>query len=308
VISLGDTVDHTRLAVEYTEALMTQTTRLALVLGGGGIAGIAWQTGFLLGVQDEQPATARFLLDADLLLGTSAGSTVAAQVSSGVALEELFARQLAPNAHEIEPRVALEDLMELFEDVVANTGLSSVERLREVGRHAVAAETVAEDARRAVIAARLPSHAWPHRRLVVTAIDVESGELVLVDKNSGVSLVDAVAASCAVPGVWPPVTIATRRFMDGGVGSTVNVAAVTGADAVILLAPMREPGVFGRTLADELAEFSGPTLGLFADDASIAAFGANVLSPACRPPSATAGREQGRRHADDVAAFVETLV
>jgi NTE family protein len=286
---------------------MTQTTRLALVLGGGGIAGIAWETGFLLGVQDEQPATARFLLAADLLLGTSAGSTVAAQLSSGVSLEELFARQLAPNAHEIEPRVALEDLMELFEDVVANTGLSSVARLHEVGRHAVAAETVAEDARRAVIAARLPSHTWPDRRLVVTAIDVESGELVLLDKNSGVSLVDAVAASCAVPGVWPPVTIGTRRFMDGGVGSTANVAAATDIDAVILLAPMREPGVFGRTLADELAEFAGPTLALFADDTSIAAFGANVLSPACRPPSATAGREQGRRQAHDVAAFLETL-
>jgi len=56
---------------------------VALVLAGGGVAGIAWETGFLLGVQDESPLAASRLLGADVLLGTSAGSTVAAQLSSG---------------------------------------------------------------------------------------------------------------------------------------------------------------------------------------------------------------------------------
>ena len=283
------------------------TERLALVLAGGGIAGVAWETGFLLGVQDEAPAAARRLLDADLLLGTSAGSTVAAQVSSGVGLEELYARQLAPNTHEIEPGIEIDDLIQLFEQAVANSGQSSTERLAAVGRQAVATETVAEDVRRAVIAARLPSHEWPDRRLVVTAIDVETGQLVLLDRNSGVPLVDAVAASCAVPGVWPPVTVGTRRFIDGGVGSTANVDAVTDADAVVMLAPSQETALSGRSLADELADFSGPTLALFADDASIAAFGPNVLSPACRAPAATAGREQGRRQSGEVARFLGTL-
>jgi NTE family protein len=281
--------------------------RLALVLAGGGIAGVAWETGFLLGVQDRAPAAARRLLDADLLLGTSAGSTVAAQVSSGLGLEELYARQLAPNTHEIEPGIEIDDLIKLFEEAIADAGQASAERLRAVGRQAVATETVAEDVRRAVIAARLPSHTWPDRRLVVTAIEVGTGELVLFDRDSGVPLVDAVAASCAVPGVWPPVTIGMRRFIDGGVGSTANVDAVTDADAVVMLAPSQESALSGRSLADELADFSGPTLAVFADDASIAAFGPNLLSPACRAPSATAGRDQGRRQASEVERFLATL-
>jgi NTE family protein len=242
-----------------------------------------------------------------MLLGTSAGSTVAAQVSSGVGLDELYARQLAPNTHEIEPGIEIDDLIKLFEEAVVDSGQSNAERLRAVGRQAVATETVTEDVRRAVIAARLPSQAWPDRRLVVTAIDVETGELVLFDRETGVPLVDAVAASCAVPGIWPPVTIGERRFIDGGVGSTANVDAVTDVDAVVMLAPSQQTALSGRSLADELADFSGPSLALFADDASIAAFGPNPLSPASRAPSATAGRDQGRRQASEVATFLGTL-
>ena len=83
--------------------------------------------------------------------------------------------------------------------------------------------TVSESVRREVIAQRLPSHGWPDRDLRITAIDIGTGELVAFDRASGVELVDAVAASCAVPGAWPPVTIGERRYMDGGVGSTMNV-------------------------------------------------------------------------------------
>lgn len=281
--------------------------RLALVLAGGGIAGIAWETGFLLGVQDEAPSVARRLLDADVLLGTSAGSAVAAQISSGTPLEELYARQLAPTTQEIPPRIDIEQLIELFEHA-NDAGIPMIDRLRWIGEHAVSAPTVTEDARRSVIAQRLPSHHWPDRRLEVTAIDVETGERVVFDRNSGVSLVDAVAASCAVPVVWPAVTIGERQFIDGGVGSTANVDAVTDADAVVMLSPIPEPGFspFGRSLADELAEHPGRTLGIFADEAAVAAFGRNPLDPSCRGPSAIAGREQGWQDAAKVAAFLDT--
>ena len=282
------------------------TERLALVLAGGGVAGIAWETGFLLGVQDEEPAAARRLLDADLLLGTSAGSAVAAQISSGTPLEELYARQLAGTAQEIAPRIDIDELIKLFEHA-NDASISMIDRLRWIGEHAVSVPTVTEDVRRSVIAQRLPSHHWPDRRLEVTAIDVETGERVLFDRDSGVSLVDAVAASCAVPVVWPPVTIGKRRFMDGGVGSSANVDAVTDADAVVMLSPTPDPGFspFGRNLADELAEHPGCTLGVFADEASVAAFGRNPLDPACRGPSAVAGREQGWRDATKIAAFLD---
>jgi NTE family protein len=280
--------------------------RLALVLAGGGIAGIAWETGFLLGVQDEASGAARRLLDADLLLGTSAGATVAAQISSGVPLETLYARQLTQTTHELTPNIEINDLMALFTRAAGHSWASVTDGLRAIGKHAVSAHTVAEEVRRSVVAHRLPSHRWPDRRLQVTAIDVETGERVVFDSDSGVSLVDAVAASCAVPVVWPPVTIGGRRFMDGGVGSSANVDAVTDVDAVVMLAPTAAPGLspFGRTLASELAEFSGATLGIFADDASIAAFGPNLLDPACRAPSAAAGRDQGRRQAAEIARFL----
>ena len=182
--------------------------RLALVLAGGGIAGIAWETGFLLGVQEAQRAAAERLLDAEVLLGTSAGSTVAAQISSGAPLAELYARQMSQNTHELAPRIDVEDLLGLFEAAAGDTRTSLTDTLRAIGRRAVSAPTVTEEVRRSVIARRLPSHRWPDRRLEVTAIDVETGERVLFDRDSGVPLVDAVAASCAVPEMSRPWTAA----------------------------------------------------------------------------------------------------
>jgi NTE family protein len=129
---------------------------------------------------------------------------------------------------------------------------------------------------------------------------------VTLDARSGVSLVDAVAASCAVPGVWPPVTIDGRRYMDGGVNSTVNMALADDCDIAIALVPQSEsaPSPFGSGTAEEIKAFGGKAFAVFADDASIAAFGKNPLDPACRQPSATAGRAQGRRVAAAVAEFL----
>lgn len=284
--------------------------RLALVLAGGGVAGIAWETGFLLGVQDESPETASRLTNADVLLGTSAGSAVGAQIGSGVGLADLYARQLAEPTNEIPPRIEIEELMTVFEQAAADIDASLTQRLREVGERVVSMPTVAPQVRRAVIADRLPSHEWPATLLKITAIDVKTGELVVFDRNSGVDLVDAVAASCAVPAVWPPVTIGGRQFMDGGIGSSANVDVVADYETVVMLAPTAEPGLlpFGGSLADELAAHrAGPALGIFADDASIAAFGPNPLAPSCRAPSAIAGRAQGRREAAKLAAFLAPL-
>jgi NTE family protein len=280
---------------------------LALVLAGGGVAGIAWETGFLLGVQDESLPTASRLLGADMLLGTSAGSTVAAQIGSGARLEDLFAHQISETTHEITPGIDIDRLMTLFEEAAAERGTSVAELRRRVGQLAQSAPTVPPEVRRAVIEKRLPSHEWPQRPLRITAIDVASGDRVIFDRGSGVGLVDAVAASCAVPAVWPPVTIGHRQFMDGGVGSHANVDAVADYETVVMLAPTAEPGVspFGRSLADELAQHrAGPAVGIFADDASIAAFGRNPLHPDCRAPSAIAGRQQGRRTAAQLAALL----
>ncbi|MDT5339123.1 MAG: hypothetical protein QOD90_4628 [Mycobacterium sp.] len=282
-------------------------TKRGLVLAGGGLAGIAWETGILQGIADEAPAVARAILDADVLLGTSAGSAVAAQIGSGTSLDELFAAQVAADTHELDPMASIDDITELFMTALTTPdGATKEQKLQRIGAIAAAADTVAEPLRRAVIEHRLPSWEWPDRVLRLTAIDIATGELVIIDRDAGIPLVDAVAASCAVPGVWPPVTVGARRFMDGGVGSSVNMSAAADCDAVVVLVPSSEtaPSPFGDGAVAEIAAFPGQALAVYADDASITAFGPNPLDPACRVPAATAGREQGRGVAARLAQFL----
>lgn len=276
------------------------------MLAGGGIAGIAWETGILAGVADEHPAAAAALLAADVLVGTSAGSTVSAQLGSGLSLRELFDRQVGGESHEIDSGVAVDDIAELFLSAMTTPGATRAQKLQRIGAVAAAAATVAEPVRRAVIAHRLPSHQWPDHDLRITAVDIDSGELVVFTRESGVGLVDAVAASCAVPGAWPPVTIGDRRYMDGGVASSVNMAVAGDCGAAVVLVPsgIDTPTVWEQSTAEEVEAFPGATLAVFADAESLAAFGRNPLDPACRTPSAQAGRAQGRREAARVAAFL----
>lgn len=275
------------------------------MLAGGGVAGIAWETGVLRGIADESPQAARRLLQSDVLVGTSAGSTVAAQLGSGWTLDALFERQTAEASAEINPGVDIERITELFLDALRGPA-DTKGRLQRIGSVALATETVAEPVRREVIAQRLPSHEWPDQLLRVTAIDTATGEFVVFDRESGVSLVDAVAASCAVPGAWPPVTIDGRRYMDGGVRSTVNVDVADDCDEAVVLVPSGAdaPSPFGPGPAAEIAGFAGQTFTVFADGDSLAAFGDNPLDPQCRVGSANAGRAQGRREAEAVARFL----
>jgi NTE family protein len=282
------------------------TTKRALVLAGGGLAGIAWETGVLRGIADELPATAQALIDSDVLIGTSAGSAVAAQLGSGLGLDVLFDRQTTGSSAEINPDVGIDDITELFVTAMMTPNVTTADKLHRIGAVALSTQTVTEAVRRDVIAQRLPSHDWPDRVLRISAIDTATGELITLDRNSGVGLVDAVAASCAVPGVWPPVTIGDRRYMDGGVGSSVNMALAGDCDLAVVLVPSGRsaPSPFGGGAAEEVEAFGGSTFSVFADDESLAAFGRNPLDPACRKPSALAGREQGQRVAEAVAEFL----
>jgi NTE family protein len=277
-----------------------------LVLAGGGLAGIAWETGILRGIADESPECAKTLLDADVLVGTSAGSTVAAQLSSGLSLDTLFDRQTTVTSSELNPNVGIDEITDLFVTAMLTPNTTQAEKLQKIGSVAPSTATVSEAVRREVIAQRLPSHDWPDRLLRISAIDTATGEVITFDNDSGVGLVDAVAASCAVPGVWPPATIGDRRYMDGGVGSSVNMALANDCDVAVVLVPSgrNTPSPFSAGAGEEVDAFGGATLGVFADDESLDAFGPNPLDPACRTPSALAGREQGRRVAAAIAHFL----
>lgn len=286
------------------------TNKRALVLAGGGIAGIAWETGVLRGIADESPATARLLVESDVLVGTSAGSAVAAQLSSGHTLDELFDRQVAESSAEIDSGVDVDAITELFLTALGAPYEEPRDKTRQqmqrIGAVALATKTVPAPVRRQVIAQRLPSHDWPDRALRLTAIDVATGELTVFDRESDVDLVDAVAASCAVPGAWPPVTIAGRHYMDGGVASSVNLVVAADCAWAVVLVPsgVDTPSPFGAGPAAEVSSFAGAAFAVFADGDSLAAFGPNPLDPGCRIPSALAGREQGRREAATIARFL----
>ncbi|MFD0690979.1 patatin-like phospholipase family protein [Actinomadura fibrosa] len=271
----------------------------ALVLGGGGVAGIAWLTGLITGLADAGTD----VTGADLLVGTSAGSAVAAQVGSGRPLTELYAAQADPARQYREmvpPGVSVADVVEAWTRIAAGAG-DAAEVRRGLGARALEAQTVPEAVRREVIAGRLPVHAWPSRPMLITAVEALTGELRVLDRDSGVDLVDAVAASCAVPMIWPPVTIGGVRYVDGGVRSGTNASLAAGYERVLLLVPLEDP-----TLDEEVAAVTakgGRVEVVRPDEASVAAAGADPLDPATRTPAAEAGRAQGRSIAARIASF-----
>ena len=274
-------------------------TGKALVLGGGGVTGIAWEIGLLAGLLDAGVD----LTTADVIIGTSAGSVVGTLVATDGDIEDLYQRQLEPSGSEIAARMGTAVLLRWGFAAVTSR---SPERFRsKVGALARRTATVPEEERRRVIASRLPVHEWPARRLVVTAVDAVTGELAPFDRASGVPLVDAVAASCAVPGVWPPITVNGRQYIDGGVRSTANVDLASGNDRIVVLAPLPRgagpmPGVSSQVarLGD-----SARVAVVTPNQSAKAAFGRNVLDPARRAPSARAGRAQ----AADVAMAVHSV-
>ena len=282
-----------------------ETRTRALVLGGGGVAGVAWELGILMGLYD----TGVDVRGADIIIGTSAGSVVGAQITSGTDLESLFTSQLTPVEQTKERKVEFDpvQMMEAFSQAVAGAGPDPKAIRARIGAYALTVPAVPEAERRAIIETRLPVHMWPKPRLLIVAVDTETGEEYIMDRTSGVSLVDAVSASCAVPGIWPPVTIAGHRYMDGGVRSATNADLAHGSDRILILNPLGANANFlGAGLDAEVAALEregSQVLVIAADAASTTAIGLNPLDPETRQPSALAGRTQGREHAPSVAAL-----
>jgi NTE family protein len=278
-----------------TVVAMTTATR-ALVLAGGGLTGIGWEVGVLAGLAEfgMRPGD-----DADLIIGTSAGSVVGARVAQGADLEALFAEQLAKEAITNERPVSLEG--ELFgailEEMMSVSG-DPAERHARVGALALGADTISEEERLAVVAGRLASTDWPDRRLQIVAVDAVSGETAVFEPDSGVPLVLAVAASCAVPGIWPPTTIDGRRYIDGGVRSPDNADLAAGFDRVLVLSPARL-----EIFALPVLEATGSVAVIYPDDDALVAMGANPLDPTLRAPAARAGRAQAEALARDLGEF-----
>ncbi len=270
----------------------------ALVLGGGGITGIAWELGLLAGLAERGVD----LTGSDLIIGTSAGSVVGAQIATGVSVEERYAAQLVDPTGEIAASMGRATMLRFG---LAFLSSRDPQRVRaRLGRLALRARTVPEQERIDVIARRLPVHDWPERALRITAVDARTGEFRVFDRESGVPLVDAVAASCAVPGVWPPVTTGGRRYVDGGMRSPVNADLADGSDRVVVLAPITRGVGSMIGVAPQVAALraAGSRVALASPDAAaVRAIGRNVLDPARRAASARAGRAQAAAVAAGIA-------
>jgi NTE family protein len=269
----------------------------ALVLGGGGITGIAWEVGVVAALRRAGVD----LTTAGVIVGTSAGSLVGALIATGVDPDAAVDAQ-RDGAAEREFAVDYALVIRAF-SVLFDASLDPREARARIGAMALAAEVGDEQAHVDAFAARLPYHDWPERRLVVTAVDAETGEFVAWDKDSGVPLVRAVAASCAVPCVFPPVTVNGRRYMDGGVRSGTNADLAGDADRVVVLAPLAAVSPLGAPAAElDALRAHASVLLVGADEAALTAFGPNPLDRTRRVAALDAGLVQGTSTVDAARA------
>jgi len=270
----------------------------SLVLGGGGVTGIAWLTGVMAGLVRagwRLPGQTRFV-------GTSAGSVVAAELSNGVPAEELLARQLMPpqtRGEQYRPYSQREaDAKNVV--LVNKTGGDLRAARQRIGAFALRSETPDLATRRDIIQSRLSMPEWPDASLLLTAVDVVTGERVVLQRASGLTLLDAVMASCAVPGVWPVVPFDDRGLMDGGLHSMTNADLALGSTHALILAPLgysEGNPVSGHLRSEEAAlRATGMDVHVIVpDEQSQEAIGDNVLDPSRIEESAHAGLRQSER-------------
>jgi NTE family protein len=304
---MNTTLFSTRLLTSAGSGRPVSAQERALVLGGGGSAGNAWAIGVVAGLLDA----GLDVTDADLIIGTSSGSTAAVQVTSASPVE-LLADILAavPPRRTARPGSgagrrptgpALDHLERTNRIIAAADG--PVDMRRRLGAAALELDAESDGSWqprwRATVAARLPSQDWPERAVHIVAVDASTGEPVVFDRYSGVDLADAVAASCS-SGL--PYGIGDSRYIDGGYRrSSENADLADGYRRVIVLSPLggrtRAPLDWGMQLAvqvDELRAGGSIVETILPDGDSLEAFGPNMMDLSRRPGAARAGQDQGR--------------
>ncbi|GAA4623814.1 patatin-like phospholipase family protein [Actinoallomurus vinaceus] len=264
---------------------MTETR--GLVLGPGGVVGTAWTAGLVVGLRRAGVD----LADADLIVGTSAGAIVGAMLATGQDLERLGA--LPVDATASAPATDPARMNEVFA-VLGDRSLDPAEARRRVGRIALAAETGGEETHVSRMAALVGAREWPDRDLLITTVDVETGERRVWDRSDGAPPATVVAASTAMPGAYPPITVNGRRYMDGALAEGSNADLADGAGITVLVEPLAH--LFPAS----------PTAGapgvvrVVPDPAAVAAFGPDLHDRAASRASYEAGVRQAADAADRI--------
>ena len=267
----------------------------AIVLAGGGERAVAWELGVLAGLRQAGIDAS----SAERLIGTSAGAYVATVAAAGSDLRLAADGRNGHRARSEAPARAVNQAITLWNEV-AGGGL--IEARRRLGALALAADTCAEQDFLDATAHRLPDGGWSER-LVLTAVDASSGERVSFRAADGVPLVAALAASRAVPGLLPPITIAGSRYIDGAVGSATNADLAAGAKWTIVVTPTpaNPPPNTLFALWDAALEYevrrlesAGTRVSLVrAGDADDAAMGPDLMSGTRRREAFAAGKRRG---------------
>jgi NTE family protein len=284
----------------------------ALVLGGGGSTGNAWLIGVVAGLFDA----GLDLTEADLIIGTSAGSTAAAQITSASPTQlmaDILAVAPQPRTGPVGsdggrvPGPAASHMQRTGRIIAAAEDAADMRRRMGAAALELTAAADGSERWRATVAARLPSQRWPEQAVRLTVVDAHTGEPVVFDRHSGVELVDAVAASTAG---GPAYSIGDHRYIDGGYRSVENADLAAGYGRVLVLSPFggrsRHPREWGTHLAaqvDELRARGSRVETIFPDSNSEHMFGANAMDLSLRPPAARAGYDQGRALAEQLTEF-----
>lgn len=271
----------------------------AVVLGGGGLAGIGWTIGALAALEESG---ALRLSSADHVIGTSAGAAVAAAVlqagSAGAEYDKMVRK--ARRNDELAPVVSLTDVLP---DVMAihggeDTVAAKTERFMRLSRER---SGIDPSRRRDAIARRVGEDSWPSARFDITAVRADGSRTVFTGE-SGIGLVDALTASCAVPGLWPVVRIDGEDYIDGGTFSLTNAELAGDADRVIVLQPMPELPTYAIA---ERQEVLGRAVLVEPSERARAGFGSAPFDPDVRGVAAVLGYEDGLAAVSAVVSLIE---
>jgi NTE family protein len=274
------------------------------VLGGGGPVGIAWESGLLAGLAENGVD----LSSADFVVGTSAGSVVGAQLALGRSPAQIAAPDLAGAVPARPASGPPPDLTTLITKMLEGaSGKRPAEEVRaEIGAWALNSPAMSEEDFIARFAPSLGGDfdgPWPAKAYACTAVDAADGSFMVWNKDAEIGLVRAVASSCAVPGIYPPISFRGRRYIDGGMRSATNADLAKGYEIVIVVAvtiramPSFIADVFRRRFEGELqvlGDGGSRVEVIVPDEESSAAFGMNLMDASRRQPSAQAGLRQGR--------------
>lgn len=233
--------------------------RVGLALGGGGVLGAAWMAGALTALQERLD---RPLHEVDIVVGTSAGSVLAAALRCGVGVDEIVAHQRGtvmaalPALGDIDresgsrpplPRLRLGSTRLLVSAARAPHRVHpwvAASALVPQGRAQHRTLTGLVHALLANAEGRVPPArlAWPALPVWIMSVDYESGRRVAFGRAGAPAapLPDAVVASCSIPGWHEPKVIGNRRYVDGGLRSNTSVDLLSRVplDEVYVLAPM----------------------------------------------------------------------